>query len=145
MNTNRERLLKLAEMEDGRSISVGGLFMAYDNERGIKLFLDDLRPAPPGFVLLRETELAMFFYLAKHADVISMDHDLGENIEFSDTKDIDGYKVLCMLEEEAIKGHIWSLGVPEIVVHSANPPGRQKMEACVQRLYSKLGKKQKTD
>ena len=54
--------------------------------------------------------------------VISLDHDLGDDDHGT------GYDVLLWLEEQvATKGFV----PPKCLVHSANSPARQKMEAAI--------------
>ncbi len=100
-----------------------------------KLFLDDIRPAPEGFTLYRPDNINQFLDHAVNADVISLDHDLGDDYP-------SGYQILCKLEQRAYNGEIWSMGAPEILVHSSNPAGIQNLLACVNSIYRKVGKRQ---
>ena len=57
---------------------------------------------------------------------ISLDHDLGDDSHGT------GYDVIIWIEEAvATKGFV----PPKIIVHSANPSARQKMEAGIQNIY----------
>lgn len=100
-----------------------------------KIFLDDIRPAPTGFELYRPDRIDQFLEHAINADVISMDHDLGDNYP-------TGYQILCKLEQRAYNGEIWSMGAPEILIHSSNPAGVQNLNAAIQAIYRKVGKRQ---
>lgn len=100
---------------------------------GLKLYLDDIRTAPEGFILFRPHDLPMFYHLAKHAEVISMDHDLGLDPEGKEYP--NGDMVLRKLEEQACRGHIWTSSVPQILIHSANPVGRQNMENTIAGIH----------
>lgn len=102
----------------------------------LKIFLDDVRPLPDdSWILIRETDIPMFIHLARHADVISMDHDLGE----SAWNGMTGYDVLKVLEKEVYEQGLYSgRGCPEFRIHSANPVGRQNMEARIASIHRKL-------
>lgn len=86
-----------------------------------RLWLDDLRPAPEGWRWVKTIEEARV--LLKTGEVIeaSLDHDLGEG----DT--LEGYDLLLWMVET----DIWPPG--GIAVHSANPPGAERMCAVIER------------
>lgn len=101
----------------------------------MKLWLDDVRDPPEGESwIVERSGTPMFYHLARHASVISMDHDLGEDED-------NGAQILAELERQAYTGLIWSTGAPELLVHSANPPGRANMEAAIASIYRKVGRK----
>lgn len=89
----------------------------------MRLWLDDLRPAPDGWTHARTAAEAMA--LLAHGDVeeVSLDHDLGPE------EAGPGYAVAAWIEEAAAFGRIpplrWS-------VHSANPVGRERMAAALE-------------
>lgn len=103
----------------------------------VKLFLDDVRTAPDGFILCRPHDLPMFYHLAKHAEVISMDHDLGLDPEGNEYP--NGDMVLRKLEEQACRGHIWTSSVPDIRIHSANPTGKTNMLKTIESILKYKG------
>lgn len=84
----------------------------------IKLYLDDLRPVPPGYVGLRSYG-AFVAYITEQGlpDFISFDNDLGE-VE-------SGYDCAKWLVDYCI-GHQKIL--PDFVVHSQNPVGKENIE-----------------
>jgi hypothetical protein len=89
----------------------------------MKLWVDDLRPAPDGWAWARTSQEAITIIKDwwNEVEIISLDHDLGGN----DT----GYKVLIFIEYAvAIEGYPFT---PEIRIHTSNPAGREKMEAAV--------------
>ena len=89
----------------------------------MKVFLDDERTAPAGWVQVRWPEEAI--ELLKTGDVaeLSLDHDLGDDQHGT------GYTVLLWLEEQVL---VHGMRPPEkIFVHSANTSARQKMEAAI--------------
>jgi hypothetical protein len=99
----------------------------------MKIWLDDLRPAPDGFIWIKSYVEAMFFLsirITQHfllgdpidIDEISLDHDLGG--------EHDGADVLQYLIDNDC--------VPEITVfHTQNPVGRAEMERMLQRYYER--------
>jgi len=95
----------------------------------LRLWLDDRRPAPPGWTQVTKAEdiinfLSIFGDKITH---ISLDHDLG----YYRT----GYDVVCWIEEMVIESGFIP---PEIYVHSNNPVGRARMEAGIQSIKRKL-------
>ncbi len=81
----------------------------------VHIYLDDLRPCPPGF-LLAKTANQCLRLLRKHKGkikILSLDHDLGD-------KEKDGYWLVKRMVEEG-------LYAKDIFLHSANPVGRQNM------------------
>ena len=95
----------------------------------MRLWLDDIRPSPPGFdIRVKTAPDAIRFLKSGKIDEVSLDHDLGEG----DDPEVDvgtGYDIAVWIEAKAHDGTL-----PRLVwnVHSANPVGRQKMEAALQ-------------
>lgn len=86
----------------------------------IKLWLDDERPAPAGWVHARSSDEAIAILSENDVAAVSFDHDLGG--------DDTGYRVACWLEERAASG----MAVPEqLMVHSANPVGHARIEQAI--------------
>lgn len=82
----------------------------------IKLYLDDLRPIPKGFIEIR-SYLAFTEYITQNGlpDYISFDHDLGlEQSGFDCAKFLVNY---CLDNK---------LKLPEFTVYSQNPVGKRK-------------------
>ena len=104
----------------------------------MKVFLDDVRDAPEGFMrAFRPDELSLFRHLARHAKVISMDHDLGLD---ADGKEFpNGNDILKIFEKGVFDGTLWGNGAPEILIHSANPVGRKNMQDTINSIISKVG------
>lgn len=99
----------------------------------MQLFLDDERTPPDGWTLVRWPEEAIDLLKTGGVDKISLDHDLGDDEHGT------GYDVILWIEEAvATRG----FKPPEIIVHSANPSARIKMEAGIKsilRLAQKPG------
>jgi hypothetical protein len=105
----------------------------------MKLWIDDVRPAPEGYVWARSTEDAIFIisaysklldYICYRIDepqtlpwfeVIDIDHDAGEYADCGG----DYIKVLDWMEENHIKA--------PIRIHSMNPVGVANMRAIIER------------
>lgn len=92
----------------------------------MNVFLDDVRRAPDGFLLVRRAEEAIDCLLTRNVEVLSLDHDLGD----ADTA--TGYDVLLWLEERvAMK----EMSPPSVIrIHSANVGARKKMEQAIESI-----------
>ena len=86
----------------------------------MKLWLDDIREAPEGWVHFTcpWRALEAILRLGDMIEEWSLDHDLGDNVP-------TGYDFLCMIELLVAKG--LSVHVPPVNIHSANPVGRDNM------------------
>lgn len=105
----------------------------------MKLWLDDIRPAPPGWEWARSTVRAIALLSTGEVTEVSLDHDLGQGgvsqtaagilVGGADCAPGCGYDVATWIEERAHAGELapirWS-------VHSANPVGRQRMVAAME-------------
>lgn len=98
----------------------------------MKVWLDDEREAPKGWVRVRWPDEAIELLKQGGVKEISLDHDLGNDDRGT------GYGVILWMEEAvATKG----FKPPKIYVHTANPSARKKMElgvASVYRLHGRL-------
>lgn len=94
----------------------------------IKLWVDDVRPAPAGFTHIASNFHSAIYLLEMYEfDVVSLDHDIGS---FYGYKEMTGYDILLWLVDRKQKG----LHVPaDIRVHSANPVGVRNMEETIKR------------
>lgn len=105
----------------------------------MKLWLDDIRnPADhghPDAVWVRTASDAIS--ILENCDVswVSLDHDLG-GLEIREIPNCgDGYEVACWLESSANFGG-WV--PPTMLCHSANPVGRARIEAALDRARTPL-------
>ena len=99
----------------------------------MKLWIDDIRPAPEGYVWLKSVNQvidyidALFFddkYFDLPVELVDLDHDAGDYA-------IDGGDYIKLLDywEE-----LWGKGLPfDIRIHSANPVGVQNMRAIIRK------------
>lgn len=83
---------------------------------GIKVYLDDVREAPDGWVLAKTVNDVFHYLENNNVEEISLDFDLGENT-------LTGNCVLNYLERLIRKGELKN--IPIIHIHSMNPVGRK--------------------
>lgn len=97
----------------------------------MKIWLDDIRKPPNGWLYFKTVPELIKFYERNHNEIkiISLDHDLGEDTP-------TGYKFITWLEEKIFNG-VYNK-IPEIKVHSDNPVGRKKMEHAIIQIEKKL-------
>jgi hypothetical protein len=93
----------------------------------MKVWLDDVRQPPPGWVHVTTPEQAIELLRSREVEVISLDHDLGLTTTQAERT---GYDVLAWLEE-AVATCQWDHALPLIRVHSANPVGWRRMEQAI--------------
>lgn len=109
---------------------------------GIKLFLDDTRRPPPGWVLVRTPEDAIA-QLQKHQVVaISLDHDLGLR-DPQTGRERTGYDVLAWIEEQVALTD-WR-PPKEINIHTSNPSARPKMKRAADSIKKLLERRDSKD
>lgn len=98
----------------------------------MKVYLDDARPTPPGWVRTYTAPQTIALIETGEVEELSLDHDLGGD---NDPEIGTGYDVCCYLEERAYRG----LPVPPVIhVHSANLAGRLRMKAALRKMESYL-------
>jgi len=88
----------------------------------MKIYLDDERIAPVGWVQVRWPDEAIKLLELGGVTHLSLDHDLGDDQRGT------GYDVLLWLEQEVV---LHQYAVPEIIIHTAKPAARQRMLAAV--------------
>jgi len=90
-----------------------------------KIWLDDLRQAPDGWLHVMWPEEAITALFKGGVTHIHLDHDLGDGEHGS------GYDVLLWIEQAMMMG---CLRIPVITVHSANVSAKQKMLAAIDKI-----------
>ena len=102
----------------------------------MKLWLDDIRKPPPGWLWAKDVGAAIaiveaFARVDQDWDEASLDHDLGNHRQGD-----AGKLLLWMIENDR-----WPRLRP--VVHSMNPVGRRNMEALIDRygMYNNEGER----
>ena len=91
----------------------------------IKIYLDDERPCPEGWVLARWPDEVIHLLQTEDVEEISLHHDLGDDQRGT------GYDVVVWIEKMVVtRGYV----PPKIRVHSANVSARAKMEAGIRSI-----------
>lgn len=102
----------------------------------MKVWLDDERQAPEGWVPCRWPEEVIFLLETGEVEEISLDHDLNDPFtEGQGFKERTGYDVLLWIEEQVI---VNGFVPPKINIHTANASARQKMVAAVASIERKI-------
>ena len=94
----------------------------------MKLWIDDLRPAPPGWTRatsVEQAKVALRYKGGRIVEIMSLDHDAGDFAKFGG----DYIEILKWLESEVHSGA--RNYVPIIHIHTNNPVGRANMEAII--------------
>ncbi|MFM0093398.1 hypothetical protein PQR46_41790 [Paraburkholderia sediminicola] len=95
----------------------------------MKVFLDDLRAAPAGWVRTYWPDEVIRLLETGAVEALSLDHDLGDDERGT------GYDVIVWIEEAvALRDFL----PPRIVVHSANPPALARMVAGIKAIESRV-------
>lgn len=92
----------------------------------IKIFLDDERIPPDGWVLVSSPIQAIELLKNNDVDIISLDHDLGDDENIG-----TGYDVILWIEEQVF---FKNYTPPSMLVHSANSSARIKMLAAIRAI-----------
>jgi hypothetical protein len=88
----------------------------------MKVYLDDERPTPEGWIGVRWPEEVISLLRTGQVEELSLDHDLGDDARGT------GYDVVLWIEEVvALSG----FQPPRMKVHSANAAARAKMLAGI--------------
>jgi hypothetical protein len=91
----------------------------------MKVFLDDERPAPEGWVRVYWPSEAIALLETGRVITISLDHDLGDDAKGT------GYDVVLWVEEAVrLRGFV----PPRMQVHSANTAACQRMLAGIEAI-----------
>lgn len=84
----------------------------------VNLYLDDLRDCPEGFIVVRTFEDAVQAFQEHTINLLSLDHDLGEDAHGNDLK--TGYDFVKYFCENGLRAS-------KIYIHTDNPVGRKNM------------------
>jgi hypothetical protein len=98
----------------------------------MKLWLDDRRDPPdPSWRWVTTPEEAIALLAEHKVETISFDHDLG----YDGDREMTGYEVLLWIEEAvATRGY----EPPEMLVHSANPPGHERLLRGIEAIQRRV-------
>ena len=95
----------------------------------MRVYLDDERPTPTGWVGVRWPEDAIELLKTGNVFEISLDHDLGDDARGT------GYTVLLWIERAVA---LEDFRPPAITVHTANASAREKMLRAVRKIESMM-------
>lgn len=98
----------------------------------MKIWLDDVRPAPEGWEWIKLAEEAVEILGEGRVEDISLDHDLGDDYDPDYQIYNTGYDVAKWIEQRT--AHDYNYFPPRIFVHSDNPVGRANMWAAIQSI-----------
>lgn len=101
-----------------------------DEELHLRLYLDDIRPAPPGWVLARTADEAIGILRGGGVAEMSLDYDLG------DPHWGTGLDVLDWLEQALSERRVQ---LPRLAAHSGSVIGRRRLEAAIALLEERWG------
>lgn len=91
-----------------------------------KLWLDDIRPEPVGWVRAKTASQAVILLATGTFGEISLDHDLGPDFAG------DGCQVISWLEEQiALDPNFF---IPIVNIHTANPAAKTKMLQALENI-----------
>jgi len=97
----------------------------------MKVWVDDVRPAPEGYIWCKSTNEALRLIVAniKEVEILHLDHDMG------DTFGGDAIIIVEELERKAHRSQEFAEAVSNIIfiLHSANPVGVANMRAIIQK------------
>lgn len=89
----------------------------------MKIYLDDERQAPEGWILLKTPADVIDQLKTGNVLSLSLDHDLGDDVSIG-----TGYDVLSWIEEQVV---LHGFVPPIIDIHTANPSSRIKMSLAL--------------
>lgn len=102
--------------------------------RKVKIFLDDERITPPGYIRAYSYNdaIRLLRRCKGRVAVMSFDHDLGLIDGATTWNDLapTGYDVLCWIEKRVAHGDT-KIAPAAMDIHSANPVGRANMQRAI--------------
>lgn len=101
----------------------------------VKLWLDDIREAPEGWVRCYWPDEVIAFLQEGGVDEISLDHDLGDEPVSYMEPERTGMMVLRALEQ--MQNNNPDLALPIICIHSQNPVAAKRMKEVVRLLQAR--------
>ena len=96
----------------------------------MRLWIDDMRPAPRGYVWIKSTNEALRFIVnhINEIEEIALDHDAGDYVDCGG----DYINILNELERLSHKSPTTFIGY-KFSIHTANPVGAANMRAIIER------------
>ena len=100
----------------------------------MKIWLDDVRPAPSGWVHIKTLDELKYLLESDmpspEIEAMSFDHDLGEG-------EPTGYDIIKWLADQCVSRETRKFWPKRIYVHSANPVGAQNIRAFEKFFFEK--------
>ena len=97
----------------------------------MRLYLDDQRPAPQGWILARTAEEAIAWLRKGDVDEVSLDFDLGDRVFGT------GMDVLEWIERAVSERR---MALPRMTAHSGSPIGRRRLESMIALIEERFGR-----
>lgn len=96
----------------------------------MRVYLDDQRPAPPGWTQARSADEAIAYLRKGEVTELSLDYDLGDPC-FGTGEDVLEWLETAVLERR--------FPLPELTAHSGSPLGRRRLETHIERIKARFG------
>lgn len=125
---NNKELQFLNINENIKKEVVQALLVINKDIKGVKVYLDDKRPTPNGYVRAFWPEDVQLFIESLNVTELSLDHDLGDDEHGT------GNDVVCYVEE---KVYFTDYVAPKISVHSDNSSAKAKMMLGINNIINK--------
>ena len=125
---NNKELQFLNINENIKKEVVQALLVINKDVGGVKVYLDDKRPTPNGYVRAFWPEDVQLFIESLNVTELSLDHDLGNDEHGT------GNDVVCYVEE---KVYFTDYIAPKISVHSDNSSAKAKMMLGINNIINK--------
>ena len=100
----------------------------------MKVYLDDVREAPSGWTRAYWPEEVIELLQRGDVSELSLDHDLGDDSRGT------GYDVVRWIEEAVV---LRNFTAPRIIVHSANPVARDRMQRGIEAIQRAVDRRPK--
>ncbi len=115
---------------------MGDLALPEDDADAMKVWLDDRREPPAGWIWVKTPVETIALLEAGAVEELSLDHDLG--LWDDDGREQTGYDVLLWIEEQVV---IHGFRPPVLAVHSANSAAHERMERAIEAI-DRYGKRE---
>lgn len=104
----------------------------FESTQRVKVYLDDLRPTPEGWIGVRWPEEVIELLKTGNVSEISLDHDLGDDEHGT------GNDVITWIEEQVF---LHDFVPPKISLHTDNASARKKMSAGINQIWKLYDRK----
>lgn len=94
----------------------------------IKLFVDDLRPAPEGWELARTISKAIRILDTLQVSEVSLDHDIASSLSI---REPETFEPVARFIVRIYGGFIPGIHKPKVTLHTGSPSGAQKLKAIL--------------